>query len=78
VGSHPASESPFGLQDTTGNVYELTYSRWTPGEPVLRGGAWYYDRASVLLVNRTGTEVKARDLTVGLRLCADVPPRRLP
>ena len=43
VGSHPASRSPFGLDDMCGNVFEWTTSSLAPNEHVLRGGGYYYD-----------------------------------
>ena len=70
VGSHPASESPFGLFDLTGNVYEWTRSAGAAGEAVIRGGSWYYDSISVLIGNRTVVEGKTRDAGTGLRVCA--------
>jgi formylglycine-generating enzyme required for sulfatase activity len=78
VGSHPASVSPFGLEDLTGNVYELTDSMWTRGEIVIRGGSWYYDSVAVLAANRTPVEPKTRDMGTGLRVCADPPPLERP
>lgn len=70
VGSHPASESPFGLQDATGNVYEWAWSTGPRGEVVIRGGSWYYDAVSEIIANRTGAERGTRDIGTGLRGCA--------
>src|SRR5439155_14762439 len=42
VGSHPESESPYGVLDLVGNVLEWTRSVRRPGEPILRGGSWYH------------------------------------
>ncbi len=47
VGSHPASRSPFGLDDACGNVFEWTTSKLAARENVLRGGAYYYDNTTV-------------------------------
>ncbi|MBK8257097.1 MAG: SUMF1/EgtB/PvdO family nonheme iron enzyme [Polyangiaceae bacterium] len=69
VGSHPASESPFGLFDMTGNGYEWVESL-RPGEVIFRGGAWYYDRPSAWIANRTPGEVGTKDVTIGFRVCA--------
>ncbi len=71
VGSHPASESPFGLMDTTGNVYEVTRSMGLEREAVMRGGTWYYDSMSAMIPNRTMGERQTRDHMMGVRGCAD-------
>ena len=42
VGSHPASRSPFGVDDLAGNVFELVTSSLKPDELVIRGGAYYF------------------------------------
>jgi formylglycine-generating enzyme required for sulfatase activity len=68
VGSHPASTSPFGVDDLAGNVWE--WVRATKGEPVARGGAYYYDRNTSRSTNRQVPEPTLRDVTVGVRICA--------
>jgi serine/threonine protein kinase/formylglycine-generating enzyme required for sulfatase activity len=73
VGSHPASRSPFGLDDTCGNVFEWTASSLVPGEHALRGGAYYYDRTTVRSTNRQVAEPSIRDPNVGVRVCAGAP-----
>jgi serine/threonine protein kinase/formylglycine-generating enzyme required for sulfatase activity len=70
VGSHPASRSPFGLDDACGNVFEWTTSRLAARENVLRGGAYYYDITVVRSSNRQVSEPTARDPNIGIRICA--------
>jgi formylglycine-generating enzyme required for sulfatase activity len=72
VGSYPASVSPFGLMDMSGNALEWTTSMPSePGSYIIRGGAWYYDAGlAALAFNRTPTEPDARDVRIGLRVCA--------
>ena len=72
VGAHPASVSPYGLEDTAGNAFE-----WTTGAHgatyVLRGGSYYHDRKTADLANRNESAGSLRDATAGLRICADPP-----
>ena len=72
VGSHPASRSPFGVDDACGNVFEWTTSSLAPNEHALRGGAYYYDRTTVRSTNRQVAEPNIRDPNVGIRICASV------
>ena len=72
VGLHPASRSPFGVDDMAGNVWEWTASALVPGETVVRGGSFYHDQNSSHSENREVPEASIRDLTVGLRVCASV------
>jgi serine/threonine protein kinase/formylglycine-generating enzyme required for sulfatase activity len=74
VGSHPASRSPFGLDDMAGNVWEWTRSSIARGEYVARGGSYYFDANSSRSDNRQVSEPSLRDASVGLRVCADAPP----
>ncbi|WP_437589699.1 nSTAND1 domain-containing NTPase [Sorangium sp. So ce1000] len=75
VGSHPASESPFGLHDMSGSVYEWTRSAGGESEIVVRSGGWYYDKIAVRIENRTLVEPETRDYALGFRVCADFRPQ---
>ena len=77
VGSHPASRSPFGVDDLAGNAWEWTRSSLEPGQVVARGGSYYFAAASARLANREMPERTLRDITVGIRVCADLPSRTL-
>ncbi len=71
VGSFPGSSSVFGVNDLAGNVFEWVES---PEGLHLRGGAYYFDAAmTARSVNRSAGEATMRDLTLGLRICADLP-----
>jgi len=72
VGLHPASRSPFGVDDLAGNVWEWASSALVPGESVVRGGSFYHDQNSSHSENREVPEASIRDLTVGMRVCASV------
>lgn len=76
VGSHPASVSPFGLQDMAGNIFELaSSSKLDLSDYVILGGAWYFEGVSTLIANRQAGTSTLRDARVGLRVCASMPPR---
>ncbi|WP_224247547.1 nSTAND1 domain-containing NTPase [Hyalangium gracile] len=73
VGSHPASRSPFAVDDMAGNVWEWAYSATEPGKPVARGGSYYFGDISAHSTNRELPESSLRDQTLGMRVCADLP-----
>jgi serine/threonine protein kinase/formylglycine-generating enzyme required for sulfatase activity len=74
VGAHPASRSPFGVDDLTGNAFEWTTSTLAAGQLVLRGGSYYYDEKTNQIPNRQVSVATVRDASVGLRLCASYVP----
>jgi formylglycine-generating enzyme required for sulfatase activity len=72
VGSHPISDSPFGVRDLCGNIIEMTTGT-IDGSPVIaRGGAYYYDQRSARVTNREPMDPSLRFPTLGLRVCANV------
>ena len=75
VGSHPASRSPFGVDDMAGNAWEWTVSSVDPTGHAARGGSYYFDVNSARVANRETPEPSFRDVSVGLRVCADVRSR---
>ncbi len=75
VGTHSATRSPFGIYDMAGNVWEWTRSDRAPNGYAARGGSWYFGASSARTEDREETEPSFRDLSVGMRVCADLPPR---
>ncbi|HEY8377265.1 MAG TPA: protein kinase [Nannocystis sp.] len=73
VGLYPLSESPFGLYDTVGNVFEMTVARQGAAGVVARGGAFAFDPPSARASNRQVLDEGFRDPSLGLRVCASVP-----
>jgi serine/threonine protein kinase/formylglycine-generating enzyme required for sulfatase activity len=75
VGSFPASDSAFGVSDLAGNVAEMLVGLPTKGfpegEPWVKGGTMFHGSVSALSTNRNVITPKWRDLTVGLRICAN-------
>jgi formylglycine-generating enzyme required for sulfatase activity len=73
--AHPATRSPFGVDDMTGSLWE-----WTAGTPDAahpevaagRGGSWADSGLYLALTNRGVLGRSARILSYGLRVCADV------
>ncbi len=70
VGSYPASQSPYGVQDLAGNVLEWVLSSLTPDTPILRGGSFAYDVVVAHSANRVLVDPELRDTSTGIRACA--------
>jgi len=70
VGSHPASRSPYDVDDLAGNVFDLVTSSLKPDELVIRGGAYWFQPISERSSNREPVPASYRDITTGIRVCA--------
>jgi formylglycine-generating enzyme required for sulfatase activity len=73
VGSHPASRSPFGVDDLAGNVWEFTKASIGPDELQLRGGGFYFGVATARATNREASPRDLDNAIVGFRVCAPAP-----
>jgi formylglycine-generating enzyme required for sulfatase activity len=72
VGSHPESESPYGLFDVHGNAFELLRSWHDDLLYLEKGGSWYHERGFVgRLGARFALERETRSVNLGVRLCRD-------
>ena len=73
VGAHPASTSPFGVQDLAGNVKEWVIG--LGGQPRIRGGGYYHSDLAAMSAAREPAEPSMRLPWLGVRVCADPPAR---
>jgi serine/threonine protein kinase/formylglycine-generating enzyme required for sulfatase activity len=73
VGAYPASQSPFGVLDLTGNAVEWVVGgdRGNPNGWV-RGGSWYHGSPSAEIPNLTDMNEDAVFAFLGIRICADL------
>ena len=73
VGTYSRVQSPFGLYDMNGNVYEFVISVLDQADTLVRGGSFFYASSAAANANRAAWGASWREASVGFRLCADVP-----
>ena len=76
VGTHPASDSPFGASDLAGNAWEWVASVSGNEAVAIRGGSWYHNPLAARSNNREPCEPSLRAIVIGLRICASLPGPR--
>ena len=72
VGSYPASQSPFGLQDMAGNAVEWVVGVDESAGKMIRGGSFAMEKSAVQVANRSPIEGNLRVVKVGARVCITV------
>jgi len=70
VGAHPKSDSPFGITDMAGNVWEVVTATDEASGFLMRGGSYYQAFMSARSTNREPIDVGLRSFLLGLRICA--------
>ena len=68
VGVFPGGQSPYGLMDAIGNVWEWTASPYDQSSYVLRGGAFYYNQDFARCVFRNRLSPLNWNINVGFRV----------
>lgn len=71
VGSHAASNSPFGVADLAGNVREWVKSVNSSAEYVYRDGSFYYSMRTSHSTNRQTGARSQHSIFIGARICAN-------
>ncbi|HVE82127.1 MAG TPA: protein kinase [Myxococcales bacterium] len=74
VGSHPASDSPFGVADLAGNVGEWVVRTRPEIKAAYAVANFYQDRMAARSLNHGPGEPAFRFPFIGLRACAPPPP----
>ncbi len=74
VGSFPSGDSPYGLRDGAGQVFEWTSSSYTEGRYVVKGGSW--DDKGCGICRAAARHTRAGDLKhilIGFRVVRVIP-----
>jgi formylglycine-generating enzyme required for sulfatase activity len=73
VGSYPSGDSPYGVSDMAGNVWEMTSGTWNDGAKAMRGGSLLNPIADVRVTVRWAASNEDRGANwLGFRCVMDV------
>jgi formylglycine-generating enzyme required for sulfatase activity len=72
VGTHPGSDSPFGVSDLAGNAWEYVTSTNRASRVNIRSGGFYDQRTALRSNNRGLTEPELHSKDIGFRVCCDL------
>ena len=77
VGSLPKGNSPYGVSDLAGNVWEMTSSAWDNSSHVMKGGCFLNTNADVRVTVRwAAADEENGSNWLGFRCVMDVDPAR--
>ena len=72
VGSYPQGQSPYGLIDATGNVFQWTGTDFSEGRAVLKGCSWDDEGGICRAASRHGRIKEARHILFGFRCVCEL------
>jgi len=75
VGAYPEGQSPSGLLDCAGNVWEWTSTLHDRDEVILRGGSWNFHASDARTFSRERAHRSYRSNRIGFRVAAGPLPR---
>ncbi len=72
VGSYPMGQSPYGLNDMAGMVFEWTSTKWRSGQYIVKGGSWDDDPGWCRSATRHGRPEGIKHVLIGFRCVSDI------
>ncbi|MFQ5881488.1 MAG: formylglycine-generating enzyme family protein [Candidatus Methylomirabilales bacterium] len=72
VGSYPRGQSPYGLMDAAGNIFQWTDTDFAEGKAVLKGCSWDDEGGICRSASRHGRIKEARHILFGFRCVCEL------